>query len=304
MEKWEVMAEWMKRVYGRDLFRQSGYMAGGRLPRAEQAWRQFCLIPIDLLQTPSGKTDHRLFRSVSAFIMYHWEAGDAAGLSLGNALCGRYSAAFALLRSFVEFLLSGILYQCLAYSRFREAPSSALKPTDALTMLAGHLSSMMKERRINVTELESNSAAIFDLLRGDWTLSPFRLEMHSIIPQLAEWGILAELHDEPARVVRELYGRLSEYVYQRIELRDVGRAIEEGAEIFGYPAPILAESLSEFLDEFHLAMEVGVIAELNLLYTAIPGDRLRQKCQRFLHNGAFGVADFRQATKLLKRWAA
>jgi hypothetical protein len=304
MERWEVMAAWMARVYDRDLFRQSGHMTGGQLPRAEQAWRQFCVIPIDLLQTPSGKADDTVFRSVSAFIMYHWEAGGVAGLSLGNALCGRYNAAFTLLRSFVDFLLKGILYQCLAYSRFREAPSSALKSTDALTMLAGHLSSMMQERDIDVTELESNSAAIFDLLTGDWMLSAFRLEIDSIIPQLAAWGILAELHDDPARAVRELYGRLSENVHQRIELTDIQRAIEEGAKIFEYPAPILAESLSEFLDEFHLAMEVGVIAELNLLYTAIPRDRLRPKCQRLLHNEAFGVADLRQATELLKRWAA
>ena len=302
METWERMSGWMKEVYADDLFENSGRIAGYRLLTAEQAWRQFCLVPANFLRMPSGKVDDQAFRSASAFLMYHWGAGQTAGLSLGNALSGNYNVAFTLLRSFVELLLKGVLFQCLAHSTYRERPSPALKPTDALALFSSHLSSMIKERASDATELESNTAAIFDLLGGDWMQSAFRLEMGSVVQQVADWGILGGLHGSPAKMVCELYGRLSENVHERIERTDIGRATEEGVEIFEWPAPILAESLSEFLSEFHLAMEMGVIAELNLLHRVVPSAQLAEKCQQLLRDQAFRMADLGQAAKLLKGW--
>jgi len=304
METWERISGWMKEVYADDLFEKSGQTAGHPLLAAEQAWRQFCLVPADFLRMSSEKVDDKAFRSASAFLMYHWGAGHTAGLSLGNASSGNYNVAFTLLRSFVELLFKGVLFQCLAHSIYRERLSSALKPTDALVLFSSHLSSMIKERTSDVTELESNTVVIFDLLGGDWMQSAFRLDMRSVVQQVADWGILGRLHDDPARTVCDLYGHLSENVHERIERTDIGRAIEEGTDIFEWPAPILPKSLVEFLDEFHLAMEAGVIAELNLVRTMVPDSRLREKCQQLLRNQAFRMANLGQASKLLKDWSS
>lgn len=303
MGTWEWMAKWMSDVYSSDQLRQSAHVAGNRLPVAEQAWKQFCLIPIDFLETPSGQTDYEVYRSLNAFLMYHWDAGHTAGLSLGNALSGHYNVAFTLLRSFTELVLNGALFQCLAQRRFRESPRLALEPIDSLRMLITHLSTTIREEGIDDSELESNSIAIFNILRGDWMQYAFHLSTSSIIQQLADWGVFNHLGDNSVNIVKSLYFELSRSVHERVEYTDAGRAIEEGKEIFEWPAPILAQSLSEVLNDFHLAMEIGIIMLLNLFAGYISPDQLSLKCQQLLSSEAFKLADLKQATKLLKRWS-
>jgi len=303
MGTWEWMAKWMSDVYSNDQLRQSAQIAGNRLPVVEQAWKQFCLIPIDFLETPSGQTDNEVHRSLSAFLMYHWDAGHTAGLSLGNALSGHYNVAFTLLRSFMELVLNGALFQCLSQSKLRGNPGMALEPIDSLRMLITHLSTTIREEGIDDSELESNSIAIFNILRGDWMQYAFHLSTGSIVQQLADWGVFDHLGDNSVNIVKSLYFELSRSVHERVEYTDAGRAIEEGKEIFEWPAPILAQSLSEILNNFHLAMEVGIVILLNLLVAYIPPDRLSQKCHRLLSSEAFKLADLKQTAKLLKRWS-
>ena len=50
-------------------------------------------------------------------------------------------------------------------------------------------------------------------------------------------------------------------------------------------------------------MEVGIITLLNLIAGNVPIDRFRYKSHQVLDNEASKLADLRQATKLLKRWA-
>jgi len=235
--------------------------------------------------------------------MYHWDAGHTAGLSLGNALSGHYNVAFTLLRSFMELVLNGALFQCLSQSKLRGNPGMALEPIDSLRMLITHLSTTIREEGIDDSELESNSIAIFNILRGDWMQYAFHLSTGSIIQQLADWGVFDHLGDNSVNIVKSLYFELSRSVHERVEYTDAGRAIEEGKEIFEWPAPILAQSLSEILNSFHLAMEVGIVILLNLLVAYIPPDRLSQKCHRLLSSEAFKLADLKQTAKLLKRWS-
>ena len=91
-------------------------------------------------------------------------------------------------------------------------------------------------------------------------------------------------------------------MHEQVEYADSGRAVEEGTEIFEWPAPILSQSLLEFLDDFHCAMEVGVIAVLDQLAQQIPHGRLWDKSQQLLDSEAFNLADLMSTTKLLKRW--
>ncbi len=296
METWESIAGWIKKVYGDDLFKQSAQLIGQRLSVEKESWRQFCLVPVDYLQIQTGKIDDKIFQSMSAFLMYHWDAGHTAGLSLVNALCGGYNAAFTLLRSFTELLINGALFQCLAQKTLRESP--AFEATHSLSLLASQLSSLLKQNRLDPAALETASASIFDLMKGDWMQSAFRIDIGSKIQQLTDWAILKGL-DEP-RIVRKLYGRLSENVHQRIEHTDIGRAIEEGEEIFEWPPKILAESLNDFLGEFHLAIDIGVVVELNLLVQKLPRDRLREKDLQLLNNQDFRTANLKQAKRLLK----
>jgi hypothetical protein len=302
METWEWMAGWSKKIYAEDLFRQSGELAKGRLVRAQNAWRQFGLIPVDFLKTSTGKTDPEAFKSMSAFLMYHWDAGQMTGLSLSNALCGQYNAGFTLLRSYLELVLRGVFFQCLAQRKFRESPSRVLKPTEALSILTSNLSTVIRQKQIDDTDFEKNSMLIFDVLRGHWMQDILRLDLGSIARQIDDWGMIDGLEEKPAEIIGELYGQLSQNVHERVEYTDSGRAVEEGAGIFEWPSPILSQSLSEFLDDFHLAMEVGVIAVLHQLAYQIPYGRLRGKCQQLLDNEAFKLADLRRTTKLLNRW--
>ena len=110
------------------------------------------------------------------------------------------------------------------------------------------------------------------------------------------------LGEKPASIIGELYGRLSQNVHQRVEYTDSGRAIEEGVDMFERPVPILRQSLFEFLDEFQLAMDVGVITLLNQLARNVPNDQFRKKCRQLLSAKTCRVAELRHSTKLLKRW--
>lgn len=121
---------------------------------------------------------------------------------------------------------------------------------------------------------------------------------------IAEGGMLEGLEEKPEKIAGELYGQLSENAHERVERTDSGRAIEEGTDIFEWPAPILRKSLLEFLDDFHLAMEIGVVAVLNQLSDRVPGDRLRDNSKRLLGDEVFKSAHLKYSTKLLKGWAS
>lgn len=301
METWERIAKWMKDTYTDRQFKQSEQIAGDKFLVAEEAWRQFCLIPIDFLQTPGGQVDRNIHNSINAFLLYHWDAGNMAGLSLGNSLSGQYNAGFTLLRSTLELILNGALFQCLAQRQHRENPSPNLEPIDSLRMLTTHLSTVIRELEMD-PEMESNSVAIFNILRGDWMQYVFSLKTSSVIQQLADWYIFYHLGDNPANMVRSLYFRLSKNVHERVEYTDAGRAVEEGKEMFDWPAPILSQSLAGFLEDFHSTMEIGVITILNILASKISSERFQDKAQQLINKEAFKKADLRRAAQLLKNW--
>jgi len=304
METWERIAEWSKKVYAEELFKQSGELAKGGMVSAYNAWRYFGLIPVSFLKTSAGKTDLETFGAMSAFLMYHWDAGQMAGLSLSNGLCGQYNAGFTLLRSYLELLLKGSYFQCLAQKDFREDANKVLKPTDAVSILTSNTSSLISQYHADDTDLEKNSMLIFDVLRGHWSQDLFRLDLSSITRQVDGWGMIEGLEGNPAEIIGDLYGELSQNVHERVEYTDSGRAVEEGTDIFEWPAPILGQSLSEFLRDFHLAMEVGVISVLNQLARQIPHAILQEKSRQLLDSDGFDLANLRSSTKLLKRWIA
>ena len=301
METWEVMSKWMKMVHDDELFKQSAQIAGDRLTKAEQAWSQFRHIPQYFLKTPEGRWDREDFNLMSAFLVYQWEAVSIGGLSLGSCLGAHYNAAFTLLRSCLELVLKGALFQCLARDGFRSKLSPALKETDTVKMLATHLSTMIKEGGKVGAELESYSFAIFNLLKGDYLQLASHLEVKSIAQQVADWGILNGVPN-PKRTVLDLYRGLSRNVHEQEEYTDTGRALHEGAKAFQHPAPILPQSLSEFLDEFRSVMDLGVITLLNLLHHTIPHDRLRDKSQQLLDHNVFEAAKLRETVTLLQSW--
>jgi hypothetical protein len=169
-------------------------------------------------------------------------------------------------------------------------------------MLATHLSTVIRESDIDNSEIEKNSIAIFDILRKDWIQYVFSLKTSSVIQQLADWHIFNHLSDNPTNVVRGLYFRLSKNVHEIVEYTDAGRAIEEGKELFEWPAPVLSQSLISFLEDFHLAMEIGVITTLNILASKISRDSLLGKAQQLVNEEAFKKAYLKHASKLLKNW--
>lgn len=150
--------------------------------------------------------------------------------------------------------------------------------------------------------MERNSIAIFDILRGDWMQYVFSLKTDSVIQQLADWNVFYYLGDNPINMVRSLYFRLSKNVHEIVEYTDAGRAVEEGKELFVWPAPILSNSLISFLGDFHLAMEIGVITILNILASKISRERSQDKARQLVNEEAFKKADLRRSAQLLKNW--
>jgi hypothetical protein len=300
MESWERIAKWMKTTHPDDLLERSGRLGGNRLSQAEYAWRVLNIIPLRLMQMPSGGVDYKAFQSATAFLMYQWDASHAAGLSLYNVLIASYNEAYILLRSFLELLLNGALFQCLAKKRFRETPSPSLKPTDSLSILFEELSNSIERGDIDALELESNSAAVFDHIKRDWLLSAFGLQMRETIKQVADWGMLDGIANDPVKTVSDLYGSLSLDVHAGVQQTNLGRAVGEGAKIFECPAPILSGSLFEFLEDFNSVMETAVITELNLLSGLVERDRLVETCKRLLQNDEFQLANLKQATRVIE----
>jgi hypothetical protein len=302
METWERIAKWLKDNYTDEQFKKSAQIAGDKIVVADAAWRQLCLIPIDLLKTPNGQIDKDVHNSVDAFLLYHWDAGQMAGISLGNALCGQYNAGFTLLRSFLELILNGAFFQCLAQKVLRENTSTHLEPNDSLRLLVTHLSTVIRESDINDSEIAKNSMAIFGILRGDWMQYAFSLKTGSVIQQLTDWGIFNHLGDNPNDLVRGLYFRLSKNVHEIVEYTDAGRAIEEGKELFEWPTPVLSKSLISFLEDFHLAMEIGVIPILNILASKIPRRNLLDKARQLENEETLKKAHLKYASQLLREW--
>jgi len=304
MEAWQRIAEWNEKVYAQDLFKQSGWLAEGGLVSEYNAWKYFSLIPVSFLKTPTGETDMDAFKAMSAFLMYHWDAGQMAGISLSNGLCGQYNAGFTLLRSYLELLLKGSYFQCLSQKEFREDPNIVLKSTDSVSILTTNMSSLISQEHVDDIDLEKDSMLVFEVLRGHWSQDLFHPEVRLIARQVDGWGMLEGLEGNPVEIIGELYGELSQNVHERVEYTDSGRAVEEGTEIFEWPAPILGQSLSEFLHDFHLAMEVGVISVLNQLARQISPAMLQEKSRQLLGSDGFDLANLRSSTKLLKRWIA
>ncbi len=304
MESWERISNWMKIAHPDDLFEKSGRLGGSRLSQAVYAWRALNIILRRFMLAPSEEVDFRVFQSASAFLNYQWDASHAAGLSLHSALMASYNEAYILLRSFLELLLNGVLFQCLAEKRFRETPSPSLKPTDSLSILFKELSNSIMRGDIDALELETSSAAIFDHIKRDWLLSAFGLQMKEVIRQVADWGILNGIANDPVKTVGDLYGNLSLDVHAGVQHTNLGRAADEGAKIFEWPVPILTESLLEFLEDFHSAMEIAVITELNLLGGLVERDKVVEKCSGLLQSEDFQLANLRQATKMIDRLIA
>jgi len=117
-------------------------------------------------------------------------------------------------------------------------------------------------------------------------------------------GMLRGLEERPERTIGKLYAKLSWNAHERVEHTDSGRAVEEDAELFEWPVPILKHSLEEFLRDFHLATEIGVIAVLNQVARQGTGNDFKETCQRLLENENFRLADMRRATKLVRSWAS
>ena len=225
-----------------------------------------------------------------------------AGVFILLEKCRVIMQRFTLLRSSLELMINGALFQCLAQRQHRENPSPNLDPTDSLRMLVTHLSTIIRELERGDSEIESNSIAIFNILRQDWMQYAFNLKTSSVIQQLADWNILNHLGDNPANNIRSLYFRLSKNVHERVEYTDAGRAVEEGKELFDWPAPILSQSLNDFLEDFHLAMEMGVIIILNILASKISHEVLQDKALQLINNEEFKRADLRRASQWLKTW--
>ncbi len=302
MEPWERIAEWNGKVYAQELFKQSGGLAEGGLVSEYNAWKYFSLIPMIFLKTSEGKTDVEAFKAMGALLMYHWDAGQMAGISLSNGLCGQYNAGFTLLRSYLELLLKGSYFQCLSQKEFREDRNKVLKPTDWVSILTSNMSSLIRQGRVDDIDLKKDSMLVFQVLRGHWSQDLFHPEVRSIVRQLDSWGMLEGTEGNPVELIGELYGELSQNVHERVEYTDSGRAVEEGSEIFELPAPILGQSLSEFLGDFHLAMDIGVVSVLNQLARRISPAMLQERSRQLLVTEGFDLANLRSATKLLKRW--
>lgn len=215
-------------------------------------------------------TSEEFYFSRTAFLVYQSEIFALAHLSFYEALSSNYAAARMLLRSTLELLLKGTLWECLAHERYRE---NAAVLESRQVRIEGHRVSIIDwfhdviaaapKRR---GEMEENSATVFDVITPLFEtrkLGKVIPDTRTIINQLVAWDLLAPV-EGAYETVHSLYSQLSSDVHVAPGSTDIGRRIIAGKGDIFRKTPMVGE-LNSFCELLQRVMTTGVALEENVL---------------------------------------
>ncbi len=196
----------------------------------------------------------------SAFLVYHYEAFHLAHRSYLEALAGYYNAAYILLRGFLELVLRGAFWECLAHRKYRERAERVEK----VKFLREWIRDLAAQSPGLEEELERISAMIYGVIRPLHDHEEFRRKFvpgfREVAEQLAGWGILDPV---PSEEVYGLYGELSRDVHAVPDATDIGRRILKRKDLL--EISVIPEELNEFSRTLCRAVDVTIVVELNVM---------------------------------------
>lgn len=249
----------------RDSLRKSDFK---KLQRAHDSVHEFML-----LAPHSFPITEERWHAKSAFLIYHWEAFHKAHRSFLEALTGHYNSGYILLRSCLENLLRGALWECLAHRKFREDADVIKKK--AGTKIGGTrktildwINEIIERKPSTEKDLEDTSAGIFDKIAP----LPEDSDLRNLIPyprttvqQLQEWGILEPIPNPVEEIYEDLYSQLSGDVHVVPDATDMGRRLLSESEEEVFQVKVNPDELVRFTEILHRVIDIGMVIELNVL---------------------------------------
>jgi len=225
----------------------------------------------------------------SAFLTYQFDVFYSAHRSLIEALAGYYNAGYTLLRSTLELILKGALWECLAHKKFREnaevLSKMKRKVYEKERSLIDWFDNLLRRYPEIENDFEEMSAAVFDKVSPifeDKELQKLIPSLKTIIVQLEKWGILNPIPKPVKTIYETVYKELCKDVHAIPDKTDIGRRLIKDEELF--ETVVIPEELDRFLELLHKVMDVGIVVELNILSDWVTQDeKARIKLGERLH---------------------
>jgi len=233
------------------------------IQKSHDAIHMFLLIAPEMFPTPSPHRKYETWQTRSAFLTYHQEIFNSAHRSLIEALCSFYNTAFVLLRSTLELILKGTLFECLAHREFRNN-SKVLEKDEQGARLINLLNKVMRDKPDVEDELEKVSGTIHDIVMVVIENQKYRPSILTLVKQLSQWKLLEPIEYWRKEVV-ELYKKLSADVHVVPDRTDVGRVLLTKPENLFKAKKVMPNVLAEYLDCLKRIMDIGIVIELNVL---------------------------------------
>ena len=165
----------------------------------------------------------------SAYIAYHYDALILLEHSLFSALMGYYTAAYIELRSILEDVIRGIIFDLIAVPKYREEVKELIKikgyeNTDSMGFdkLLLLLENKLKNNRPEL------SVIIFDIINNELKNFNPKTSFAKLLKQLKQWDII---NGEIFRNIHGLYAKLSRYVHRfHPNYSEVGKRVLMGKD--------------------------------------------------------------------------
>lgn len=223
---------------------------------------------------PLSVTTNKNLDEKSAFLkVYLFEIFYAVHNSFLMTLMGFYNASYVLLRTTLELLIKGALWECLAHKKFRNKSEilrkNKIKIGKLKKTIIDWLNEIIERKPSIEKKLEETSAAIFDKiypLPKDPTLKKLIPPPKICINQLNEWGIFNPVSDAKNRIYN-FYSRLSANIHVVPDEIDVGRRLLSQKDL--YEIEIIPDELNNYCKQLQEIMDIGIVIELNILQDLI-----------------------------------
>ena len=213
------------------------------------------------------------WHSKSAFLLYHWEAFESAHRSLIEALCGYYNAAFMLLRSVLELVLKGALFECLAHKAFREN-SLVLDKDNKGKNLKALLHDTLRSDPSLADKWEHKNGSLYDAIALKMDERKNHLWTKPLLKQLRDWGILNPIPDA-AHSIGRIYQALSKDVHVLPDRTDVGKILLRTPEDLFEQKKVYPSLLRDYLTPLQAVMDLGIVIVLNIFQDHVQYQEVR-----------------------------
>lgn len=197
----------------------------------------------------------------SAFMkQYFIESSQNFEIAFKNALTAYYSAAFSMLRNFLESVIVGAMCEYLAHDCYRSNHKGIN------SNLIKKIESLSTEKKNNI---EDKSFMILPVVWEFLASGNKKFNIKELVMALDNWGAIYPITkiDE----IYNLYGELSGFIHQNpIHLDTTQRAIASDSESMYEVIPI-QENLSDFCDMSCKILDAAIVIELNIMKEFVTG---------------------------------